>query len=186
MIIIFISIIVLFFHYILIVPVIISFSLDSSLSSDLRIKLFPFDLRIKKIGKELKWGKIDVVALLFNKFRVVKHTVGFCSRFVKSLMRYKNHYVNISLRGGFGSPDITGIISGAIQMVQPALGEKITIVYYPDMMAQSINLNLNVQTEIRIYSVLVETLSLVFSLPILKIAKVFIKFKKGEYYVRAT
>jgi hypothetical protein len=101
-------------------------------------------------------------------------------------MKHEYHYVNVSLRGGFGSPDITGIVSGAIQTVQPALGEKITIVYYPDMMAQSINLNLNAQTEVRIYSVLAEALPLVFNLPIFKIARIFIKIKKGGYYVRTT
>lgn len=184
--IIFITIFILFFAYIIIVPVIISFSLDSSLSSDLRIKLFPFDLNIQKNGKKIKRRKIDFVALIFNEFRIVKHIVCFCLRFSKSLMRHRYHYVNVSLRGGFGSPDITGIVSGAIQAVQPALGKKITIVYYPDMMAQSINLNLNAQTEIRIYSVLAETLPLVFNLPILNIAKIFNKLKKGEYYVRTT
>lgn len=184
MIIIFITIFIIFFSYVLIVPVIISFSLNSSLSSDLRIKIFPFDFRIEKGGKKKR--KFDFVALLFNEFKVVKHILYFCSRFAKSLMRYKYHYVNVSLRGGFGSPDITGIVSGAIQTVQPALGEKITIVYYPDMMAQSINLNLKAQTEVRIYSVFAEALPLVFNLPILKIARIFIKIKKGGYYVRTT
>jgi hypothetical protein len=160
--------------------------LNSSLSSDLRIKIFPFDFRIEKGGKKSKRRKIDFVALLFNEFKVVKHILYFCSRFAKSLMKYEYHYVNVSLRGGFGSPDITGIVSGAIQTVQPALGEKITIVYYPDMMAQSINLNLNAQTEVRIYSVLAEALPLVFNLPIFKIARIFIKIKKGGYYVRTT
>ena len=184
LIIIFITIFILFFSYVLIVPVIISFSLDSSLSSDLRIKIFPFDFRIEKRGKKSKRREIDFVALLFNEFRVVKHILYFCSRFAKSLMRYKYHCVNICLRGGFGSPDITGIVSGAIQTVQPALGQKITLVYYPDMMAQSINLNLNAQTEVRIYSILAEALILIFSLPILKIARIFRKIQKGGYYVR--
>ena len=186
LIIIFITIFILFFSYGLIVPVIISFSLNSSLSSDLRIKIFPFDFRIEKGGKKSKRRKIDFVVLLFKEFRAVKHILYFCSRFAKSLMRPKYHCVNICLRGGFGSPDITGIVSGAIQTVQPALGEKIKIVYYPDMMAQSINLNLNAQTEIRIYSVLAEALPLIFSLPMLKIARIFIKIKKGEYNVRTT
>ena len=186
LIIIFVTIFIFLISYVLIVPVIISFSLDSSLSRDLRIKIFPFDLRIEKGGNKAKRRKIDFALLLFNEFRAVKHVLYFCSRFFKSLMKYKYHYVNISLRGGFGSPDITGIVLGAIQTVQLAFGEKITIVYYPDMMAQSINLNLNAQTEIRIYSVLAEALPLIFSLPMLKIARIFIKIKKGEYNVCAT
>ena len=186
LIIIFITIFILFFSYVLIVPVIISFSLNSSLSSDLRIKIFPFDFRIEKGGKKSKRRKIDFVALLFNEFKVVKHILYFCSRFAKSLMRYEYHYVNVSLRGGFGSPDITGIVSGAIQTVQPALGEKITIVYYPDMMAQSINLNLNAQTKVRIYSILLQALPLIFRLPMLRIIRILVKITKGDYNARTT
>ena len=108
LIIIFITIFILFFSYVLIVPVIISFSLNSSLSSDLRIKIFPFDFRIEKGGKKSKRRKIDFVALLFNEFKVVKHILYFCYRFSKSLMKYEYHYVNVSLRGGFGSLEKPG------------------------------------------------------------------------------
>jgi len=181
-----VTILIFVISYVLIVPVIISFSLDSSLSRYLRIKIFPFDLRIEKSRNTAKREKIDFALLLFNEFKAVKQVLYFCSRFAKALIKSKHHYLNIFLQGGFGSPDITGIVLGAIETVKPVFGKKITIVYYPDMMARSINVNLNAQTEVRIYNVLAEALPLIFSLPMLKITRIFIKIKKGEYNVRTT
>ena len=165
MLIILVTILIFVIAYVLIVPVVISFSLDSSLSRNLRIKIFPFDLRIEQSRNTAKWEKIDFVFLLSNEYIAVKQVIFFCFRFAKALITSKNHDINISLKGGFGSPDITGIVLGAIEIVKPAFGKKNTIVYY---------------------RLLVETLPLIFSLPMLKIARIFIKIKKGEYNVRAT
>ena len=44
------TILLLIVSYILIVPIIISFSVDSSLSRALRIKFFPFDIRIDNLN----------------------------------------------------------------------------------------------------------------------------------------
>jgi hypothetical protein len=184
--IIFVTILIFVISYVLIVPVVIIFSLDSSLSRNLRIKIFPFDLRINKSRNTGKWEKIDFVLLLSNEYIAVKQVIYFCFRFAKALIVSKHHYITISFQGGFGSPDITGIVLGAIETVKPALGKNATIVYYPDMTAQSININLNAQSKVRIYILLAETLPLIFSLPLLKIARIFIKIKKGEYNARAT
>ena len=186
MLIILVTILIFVTSYILIVPVFISFSLDSSLSRNLRIKIFPFDLRVEKTRNTAKWKKIDFVFLLSNEYIAVKQVMYFCFRFAKALIVSKHHYINISLQGGFGSPDITGIVLGAIETVKPAFGKNTTIVYYPDMLSQSINIKLNAQSKVRIYSVLAATLPLIFSLPMLKIARIFIKIKKGEYNVCAT
>ena len=180
------TILIFAIFYILIVPVIVSFTLDSSLSRNLRIKIFPFDLRIERNRNIAKLKKIDFVFLLSNEYMVVKQVICFCLRFTKALMASKHHYINISLQGGFGSPDITGIVLGAIETVKPAFGKNTTIVYSPDMIAQSINVKLNAQSKIRIYRLLAEALPLIFSLPMLKISKIFIKIKKGEYNVCAT
>jgi hypothetical protein len=170
----------------LIVPVIISFTLDSSLSRNLRIKIFPFDLRIKKHRNMAILKKIDFVFLLSNEYMAVKQVACFCFRFAKALIASKHHYINISLQGGFGSPDITGIVLGAIETVKPAFGNNAKIVYYPDMISRSINVKLSAQSKIRVYRLLAETLPLIFSLPMLKIAIICIKIKKGEYNVCAT
>jgi hypothetical protein len=177
------SILLLVISYILIVHVFISFSVDSSLSRDLRIKFFPFHIRIdgtkRKNGKKRK--KIAFERLLFDEFKTVKQVFGVFWKFVKALFKSKHHYLNISLQGGFGSPDITGIVLGTIEAAKPALGDRITIVYYPDMMAQSVSGNLNIEAVVRMYSVLAEALPLIVRLPVLKISKIFIKIRKGEY-----
>jgi hypothetical protein len=152
----------------------------------LRIKIFPFDLRIEKNRNLAKLKKIDFVFLLSNEYITVKQVIFFSFRFAKALIESKHHYINISLHGGFGSPDITGIVLGAVETVKPAFGKNTKIVYYPDMISQSINVKLNAQSKIRIYSLLAETLPLIVSLPIFNIAKILIKIKKGEYNVCAT
>lgn len=184
--IIFVTIPIFVISYVLIVPIVICFTLDSSLSRSLRIKIFPFDLRIEKHRNKVKLNKIDFVFLLSNEYITVKQVIYFCFRFAKTLITSKHHYINISLQGGFGSPDIMGVVLGAIEAVKPAFGKNTTIIYYPDMISQSINVKLNAQSKIRIYSLLAETLPLIFSLPMLKIARIFIKIKKGEYNVCTT
>ena len=181
-----VTILIFAIFYVLMVPVVICFTLDSSLSRNLRIKIFPFDLRIEIIRNMAKLKKIDFVFLLSNEYIAVKQVICFCLRFTKALIASKHHYINISLQGGFGAPDITGIVLGVIETVKPAFGKNTTIVYYPDMISQSINVELSAQSKIRIYRLLAETLPLIFSLPMLKIAIIFIKIKKGEYNVCAT
>ena len=182
------TILLLIASYILIVPVIISFSVDSSLARDLRIKFFPFDIRIDKKRRKTakKKKKIDFEQLLFDEFKTVNQVITIFWKFIKALFKSKHHYLNISLQGGFGSPDITGVVLGTIEAVKPAFGNRVTIVYYPDMMAQSVSGNLNAQTVVRVYSVLAEALPLIFRLPMIEIIKILIKIIKGEYNVRTT
>ncbi len=172
--------------YILLIPVVITFSLDSSLSRNLRIEIFPFKLRIEKLRKTVELKKIDFAFLLLSEYAAVKQILYFCFRFIKTLTVSKHHYIYMSLKGGFGSPDITGVVLGAIETVRPAFGKNTRIVYYPDMISPSINVKLNAQSKICIYYLLLETLPLIFRLPVLKIVRIFIKIKKGEYDVRTT
>ena len=171
---------------VLLVPVVITFSLDSSLSGSLQIKIYPFNLGVEKIRKTIKWKNIDFAFLLFSEYAAVKQILYFCFRFIKTLTVSKHHHIYMFLKGGFGSPDITGAVLGAIETVRPAFGKNTRIVYYPDMISPSINVKINAQSKIRIYSLLMETLPIIFRLPVLKIVRIFIKIKKGEYDVRTT
>jgi hypothetical protein len=184
MLIILITVLIFVVSYVLIVPVVISFRLDSSLSGILRIKIYPINLRIEKNRYMEKLKKIDFIFLLSNEYIAVKQVIYFCFRFAKVILASKHHYISISLQGGFGSPDITGIVLGAIETVKRAFGKNTTIVYYPDMISQSINVKLNAQSKIRIYRLLAETLPLMFSLPVLKIVRIFKNIIKGEYNAR--
>ena len=170
----------------LLVPVIITFSLDSSLSGNLQIKIFPFNLGVENLIKPVKWKNIDFAFLLLSEYAAVKQILYFCFRFIKTLTVSKRHYINLSLTGGFGSPDVTGVVLGAIETVRPAFGKNTRIVYYPDMISPSINVRINAQSKIRICSLLLEAVPLIFRLPVLKIVRIIIKIKKGEYNVRTT
>lgn len=181
-----ITVLIIVVSYVFIAPVVISISLDSSLSGDLRIKIFPFDLRIEKNRYVEKLKEVDFLFLLSNEHIAVKQVIVFCFRFVKALIASKYHYINISLQGGFGSPDITGIVFGAIETARPAFGKNTTIAYYPDMISQTMNVKLDAQSTVRIYRFLAEILPLIFSLPMLKAARIFIKIIKGDYNVCTT
>ena len=182
------TILFLIVTYILIVPVLISLRVDSSLSRALRIRIFPFDIRIAPQKKESakRKKKIDFERLFFDELRTVNQVFPLFWKFVKSLFQLKGHCLNISLQGGFGSPDITGMVLGVIEAVIPAFGNRIIIVYHPDMMAQSVSVNLNLQTVVRVCSVLLQALPLIFRLPMLRIIRILVKITKGEYNARTT
>jgi|GEM_PF-6626701 len=180
------TVIIFIISYIIVAPVRITFRVDSSLSSDMRIELFPFAFKLEKSGRRQKSGQIDLERLFFKEFKAAKRVLYLGCRLFKAFRNSKHCSMNIFLQGGFGSPDITGMIFGAIATVRPVFGKRVTLVYCPDMMADSTNLNLNAQAIFRIYSVLGVALPLAFSLPMLNIARAFIKTKKGGYNVRAT
>jgi hypothetical protein len=182
------TILLLIVSYILIAPVIISFSVDGSLSRTLRIKFLLLDISIDKIKRKaaVKKKEIDFERLLFDEFKTVNQIFTAFWRFVKALFKSKYHHLDIFLQGGFGAPDITGIVLGAIEAVKPAFGNRITIVYCPDMMAQSGSGSVNAQIVVRVYSVLAEALLLISRLPMLRIVKIFIKIIRGEYNDRTT
>ena len=182
-----IGILILIVTYLFIVPVKISFCLDSSLSVTAKIQFFPFKIRITGAKKKIeRTNKIDLIRLLIDNFKIIRQVFIFFLTFIKSMFKKKYHYLQISLQGGLGSPDVTGIVVGIIEAVKPILGNRISFVCFPDMMAQSVTGNFSVQAVVRVYSVFTGSLSLLFKLPLLKIIKIFIKIQKGEYNVRTT
>ena len=182
-----ILVLILIVTYLFIVPVNISFSLDRSFSVTTKIQFFPFKFRITRAKKEVeRTTEIDLIRLLIDNYKIIHQVFIFFLTFTKSLFKKKYHYLEINLQGGLGSPDVTGIVMGIIEAVKPAFGNRISIVCFPDMMVQSITGNFSVQAVVRVYSVFTGALPLIFKLPLLKIIKIFIEIKKGEYYVRTT
>ena len=182
-----IGILILIVTYLFIVPVNISFSLDSSLSVTAKIQFFPFKIRITRAKKKVERTKeIDLIRLLIDNFKIIRQVFIFFLTFIKSMFKKKHHYLQINLQGGLGSPDVTGIAMGIIEAVKPALGNRISFVCFPDMRAQSVTGNFSVQAVVRVYTVITGALSLIFKLPLLRILKIFIKIQKGEYNVRTT
>jgi len=186
----------LIISYILLVPVVISFSVDSSLSGDLRIKFFPFDIRIdrkkgekakkEKKKKKAKNKRIDFKRLLFDEFGTISQVLIVFWKSIAALFKSRHHSLHITLRGGLGAPDITGFVSGMIEAVRPALGKRVVIACYPDMTVPSPSGTINIRTVFRVYRVLAEVPVALFRLPMLRIVNVFIKITKGEYHARTT
>ena len=175
----------LLFLYILLIPITISFSIDSSFSRTLKVKMFPLYFRIgtkKSLTANLNKKKIDFERLFFSEFQTLNQIFIAIYKFVTALFKSKCNRLNISMHGGFGSPDITGIVIGMLEAVRPAFGKRVTIVYYPDFMTQSVSGNLSAETVIRGYSILPAVLLLIARLPLLNVVKIFRKIAKGEHH----
>jgi hypothetical protein len=186
---IFLIIILLLSIYIFIVPVILSLKVDCTFSPELTIRFYPFTFRVtkkarmssKKQNKTDIQKKIDFERLLVAEYRTAIFIVTNLAKFIKALFKSKHHYLKISLRVGFGTLDVTGFVSGIIEAIRPAFGNRVTIVYYPDMVSGVLNCNLHTQAVVRMHSVLAETLFLLSRLPLIKIVKIIIRIIKGDY-----
>jgi len=182
----FLIIILLLSIYILLVPVIVSLKVDSTFSPELKIKFYPFTFRIVKTARNgsKTRGQIDFARLFFAEYQTANRILVDLWKFIKALFKSKHHHLTITLRGGFGAPDFTGCVCGMIEAIKPAFGNRVTIVYYPDMVSEALNCDLHTHAVVRMYRVFAETLILILRLPSVKIVKIFIKIRKGDYNAR--
>jgi len=190
--------------YLLLTPVILSLSLNTEgKRSTGRIKLFPFEYKFssdkekkaikkkkavkeKAIKKKKKAGgkKIPIWQALLDEYdtavAVVVDSFGFVGRLLKSAERYT---LDVSLKGGLGSPDLTGQLYGIMESVKPVLSKSVRIAYQPDFLSESISINGNVTAScrIRIYDILKEVLIFIRELPKLKIIKIVRRLKKRRF-----
>lgn len=167
--------------YIFLSSVFVSFRLDSSLSKGLRITIFPFEIDLaKKKRGSLGIHQVEIGRLFFSEVDTVWMVVVVLCKFCKGLLKSKNTYLKISMKGGFGSPDITGFVYGTITAVKPSLGPRIKIACYPDLISSSLTGRIEIQAVFRAYRILAEVLLLLTRLPKLQLAKIAIKIHKGE------
>ena len=187
--------------YFLLIPVSLSLSYNTEGKRSIgRIKFFPFVYRFafdkekreakkkkavkdKIIKKKQKVGKKKIPVwqvLLYEYDTTIAVTVDFfrfAGRLLKSTERYT---LDVSLKGGMGSPDLTGQLFGVLQSVEPMLGKSVRIAYQPDFLSESINVKVNVTAGVRIrtYNILKEVLIFAWELPKLKIIKIVRRLKK--------
>lgn len=187
--------------YFLLIPVSLSLSYNTEGKRSIgRIKFFPFVYRFafdkekreakkkkavkdKIIKKKQKVGKKKIPVwqvLLYEYDTTIAVTVDFfrfAGRLLKSTERYT---LDVSLKGGMGSPDLTGQLFGVLQSVEPMLGKSVRIAYQPDFLSESINVKGNVTAGVRIrtYNILKEVLIFAWELPKLKIIKIVRRLKK--------
>jgi len=174
--------------YTFVIPVYISFTVDSTLSAAVTIKFYPFSFKIAKRAKKQNQTdiqrKIDYERLLFAEYRTANRIVIILWKFVKAIFKAKHHCFAITLQGGFATPDITGFVYGLIEAIKSAFGNRVTIVHYPDMLSGALNYNLNIQAVVRLHRVLAATMLLMSRLPFAKIVRTTLRIKKGDYNVR--
>lgn len=197
--------------YLLFNPAILLFDciIGNRFSGALIIKFAPFKYKIilskkgekakvKIISKEdsqkekpVKSGKkrkiISYWQLILDEFDTIKIVLIAVVRFIGRLLISPDRYfLNISAKGGLGSPDITGEVYGAIESIKPILGKSVSIAYQPDFIGGSLDANIIAGVEIRIISIIKEMLIFIWKLPKLGIIRIIRKLRKGGRNAKQT
>jgi hypothetical protein len=189
------TIVILLFAYILLVPITINFDLRiaEKVSAESAIKAFPFRYRfsggklkkkarkpillktpIKKPSQKMK-RKRDFSKLNTLDIALILETAGEAFRFVGRLIKAPEYYVKAELSGGVAAPDTTGEIYGAYQALRPILPSSITVSYNPDFTAEKFRGTVRCGLATRIITILKEILLFIFRLPIIKLIKLYRK-----------
>ncbi len=194
-------VVLLFTLYLLITPIILSLKYNTSDKQSIaQIKLFPFKYKFvlkkdkKKPGVKKIFGfkrlKKPVKKFPFWKFLTEEYETAasiivdlfhFVRRACKSPDRY---YIDVSLKGGLGPPDLTGQLFGAVESLKPMLGESIALKYQPDYLSDTIQGDILAGVKLRFYKLLKEMLIFIWKLPKLKLIKIIRQFRKGDLNVK--
>jgi len=192
---------IVFTFYLLITPIIISLKYNTSNKKNIaQIKFFPFKYRFilkkdkKKPGIKIFFGfkrlKKPAKKFPFWKFlteeyetaaSIIVDLFNFVRRACKSPDRY---YLDVSLKGGLGPPDLTGQLFGAVESLKPMLGESLAIKYKPDYMSETIQGDIIADIKLRFYKLLKEMLIFIWKLPKLKLIKIIRLYRKGDLNVK--
>lgn len=180
------------FLYILITPMSLSLSYetrDRRTITSIRFPLFHFKKVSDKEKKKPKGRKKETKTritfqLLRQLFRDEFDTVGIVLKeFVKLfgclLKSPDRYYVNISLKGSPGPPDLAGAVYGTVESLRPVLGRSVTIHYQPDFTAESIEGKVSVGLEVRAVKILKEVWICFWNLPKVKLIKIIRILRKG-------
>ena len=163
--------------YILLSPIYIYINYDFSGKNLMSagIRLYPFDYKFKvgqkketqakakkfkaaAIGKKQpKKRGIDFVSLIIDELDMLRDILVNLFALIIGLAKSPDRYfAHINLGGGLGTPDLTGQFYGGLQMIRPALGNSVTIIYRPDFLAESLTGQATVGLVVRIYNILKE------------------------------
>ncbi len=163
------------------------------------VKLFPFKFKIneenkfiniiknhvpvidfRKKNKNSSLCKYDLFQIFIDEFDTLLTIVATLTNFITGIFKSPDrNYLNISLRGGFGLPDITGIFYGLIESLRSIKGESISIAYHPDFYAESIKGDIALGAVVRLNRLLKEMILLAWRLPKMQMIKIYNKYRKG-------
>jgi hypothetical protein len=123
----------------------------------------------------------SIYRLFFFEKDTIWNVTIILAKFCTGVLKSKSTFIKISMKGGFGSPDITAMVYGAIFAVRPVFRRRIKIACFPEMMAPLLSGHIKINAVFKVYRILAETLLLVFRLPKLKLAKIALNIHKGHY-----
>lgn len=191
---------VIFFLYALFTPITIEASNISSgeKKTVIRFKIFPFDFvvpsgraktgkrkgEIKSAQKSEKTGKKSgLFSYIFFDLELTRQIavemIRFCYRLIRCPYKY---YLQLSLRGGFTEPHLTGQLYGIICAVGPILPESIRISYAPDFIDDSIRATYHFGLKFYLAAVFIELFRLLFRLPLIRIVRKIWEYRKENQY----
>lgn len=197
------ALVILLFSYLLFMP--ISISLDiyryEQTSAVSAIGMFPFKLTVlprkkkppkaekkkprpaKPKPKPAKAGgkfQFEIARVSAEDLDTLFDVLGVSLRFLGRLLKTPERgSVRVYLLGGAPQPDLTGQLYGAVQAIAPVLPQSVSILYYPDFVAGKFTGNFSLRMAVRIFTIVKETMIFVFELPILRIIRLYRKYRKG-------
>lgn len=183
--------------YLLFIPVTIylRIGIDGRISRSLWIKLFPFKFKIEnklsgpnKIKGRPDWQKrrkrekiplykrVNIFQTAVDEFETIKDILSALVKFIAHLFKTPDkNFLNITLRGGFKEPDITGIFYGFTETLEIVTGNSVSLKYHPDFFANGLSGNIVLGTVTHNYKILRELFVFLWKLPKLQIFKLYKK-----------
>jgi len=123
--------------------------------------------------------------ILIDEFEILKLLLVRALELLPRLARFPDrYYLNISLKGGFDAPDVTGYIYGGVNALKPQLAKIGIIEFKPDFNANQIVGTIGAGVELRIVILVKELLIFIWKLPKLKTINFIRKLRKGNKSVK--
>ncbi len=187
--------------YILFMPIFfeINYDIDNRTVQKGVIRIYPFKFSFKiggekkaadadktvaagkkkvKRKKKMQGLKIDFMRLLREEYMMLKQIGVEAMRLAAGIIKTPDYHLNVSLNGGFASPDLTGCLYGGVCAVRSMPVKAINIEYNPDFNVERLGGEVTGRVVVRISTIIKELLLFAWRLPKLKILKTYFRIKR--------
>ena len=191
----------LIFGLVLSVPVTIWFAyrLDRRPAVTIGVKFLIFKHHFSKENKSKRKAKVDrtkkrrtpekdrppagsathMLPTLIRERETIVRTVATFAGFVKKLvLSADRYYIELNLSGGLSSPDFTGQLYGLIQACRSIPSDSLSLSFHPNFTEDELRGTIAAGTVFRIYKILIQLMAFVWHLPIIKLIKLYRKYRK--------
>jgi hypothetical protein len=199
-----ILIVLLTLGYVLFSPIAIyfAFNFDDGFTSFAGVRLFPFaykflrekkrkpartrrmEIRLKKPGtgqgRKTFRKVVKVFHVSVDELEILQEITINLLKLLRGILKSPDqYYLNISMAGGLGPPDLTGQLYGAVLSVQPILGSSVSLTYRPDYLTENMSGEVVAGAIVRSYKLLSEMIIFAWRLPKIRIMRMYHRLKKG-------